>query len=124
MNYIGETRPLGISLFFSIVSLGLFNIYWAHTVSYEIKQVSDDDKLNPTIELFGCILTFGIYLVYWVYKYEKYIVDISKKQGIITKDYGILLSILSMFFLFPIAMLIMQKQLNDLWEIAESNEAN
>ncbi len=119
MKYIGETRSLGICLFFSIISLGLFNIYWAHTVTYEISAVLDDPKLNPVVEAVGAILTFGIYLVFWVYKYEKQIVKISKEEGYILKDYGFLMSILTMFFLFPISMMIMQKQLNNIWESAE-----
>ncbi|MBN2851501.1 MAG: DUF4234 domain-containing protein [Clostridia bacterium] len=118
MNYIGERRPLGICLFFSIVSVGLFNIYWAYTVTYEISAVLDDNRLNPIIEAIGSILTFGIYLVYWAYKYEKYIVQISKEQGVPCKDYGLLLAVLSVFLLFPVSMMIMQKQLNNIWESA------
>jgi hypothetical protein len=118
MKYIGEIRPLGLCLLLSIVSLGVFNIYWAYTVSYEVREAVDESRLNPKVELVGCIFTLGVYLVYWLYKYEKYIVKISREQGLVVKDYGLVMSILSMFFLFPISMMIMQRQLNNLWEIA------
>jgi len=119
MRYIGENRSMAICLLLSILSLGLFNIYWAYTVTYEVKEVLDEENLNPIVEAFGAILTLGLYLVYWVYKYEKYIVKISKEEGIPCKDYGLILSLLSAFFLFPISMIIMQKQLNNIWESAD-----
>lgn len=119
MKYIGETRSLAVCMFFSVISLGLFNIYWAHTVTYEIREVLDDLKFNPTVEVIGAILTLGLYLIFWVYKYEKQIVKISKEEGYMAKDYGLLLSILSLFLLFPFVIMIMQKQLNDLWESSE-----
>lgn len=119
MKYIGENRSLIICFLLSIVSLGLFNIYWAYTVSYEVKEVIDEAKLNPLFEALGAILTLTLYLVYWSYKYEKYIVKISKEQGIPCKDYGLLLAIFSIPILFPISMMIMQKQLNNLWESAD-----
>ena len=48
--YEGEHRPLGLILLFSIISLGFFNFYWAYIVSYELKQVSGDDKIKPVFE--------------------------------------------------------------------------
>ena len=115
--YNGEHRPLGLILLFSIVSLGFFNFYWVYIVSYELKQVSGDDKIKPVFEGIISVLTLGIYLIFWSYKYGKYILDVQKKQGMQPRDYSFLCAVLSGVLLFPVTMLIMQKQLNELWDM-------
>ena len=115
--YEGEHRPLGLILLFSIVSLGFFNFYWAYIVSYELKQVSGDDKIKPVFEGIASLLTLGIYFVFWSYKYGKVLLMVQKDKGVRARDYSFLYAVLSGIFLFPLVMLIIQKQLNDLWAL-------
>lgn len=117
--YDGENRPLAIMLLFSIVSLGFFNFYWIYIVSYELKQVSGDEKIKPVFEGIISLLTLGVYMIFWSYKYGKYLLDAQKKKGMQPRDYSFLCAVLSGVFLFPASMMIMQKQLNDLWEIGK-----
>ena len=115
--YDGEHRPLGLILLFSIVSLGFFNFYWVYIVSYELKQVTGDENIKPVFEGIISLLTLGIYLIFWSYKYGKYLLDAQKKQGMQPRDYSFLCAVLAGVLLFPVSMLIMQKQLNDLWDM-------
>jgi hypothetical protein len=115
--YDGEHRPLGLILLFSIISLGFFNFYWAYIVSYEIKQVSGDEKIKPVFEGIISLLTLGVYFIFWSYKYGKYLLDVQKKLGMQPRDYSFLCAVLSGVFLFPVTMLIMQKQLNNIWDL-------
>ncbi|MBN2558347.1 MAG: DUF4234 domain-containing protein [Clostridia bacterium] len=117
--YKGEHRPLGLVLFFSIVSLGLFNFYWIYFVSYELQQVSNDQKIKPVFEAVISLLTLGIYTIFWSYKYGKYLAVAQKDAGMRYHDYSFLCAVLAGVLLFPVSMLIMQKQLNDLWAFGE-----
>lgn len=119
MKYIGEKRPPWVMLLFSIFSLGLFNIYWVYIVSYEIKAFTLEEKQKPIVEVLGTIITLGIYLIYWSYKYEKKIHEIRKKEGVPCRDWAFLMSVISFFLLFPINMMIIQSQLNELWDSLE-----
>lgn len=113
--YKGEHRPLAIMLFFSIFSLGFFNFYWIYIVSWELKQVAGDEKIKPVFEGIISMLTLGIYSVFWMYKYGKILVDVQKKAETKPRDYSFLNAVLATVLLFPVAMMVMQKQLNDLW---------
>ena len=113
--YRGEHRPLTIMLFFSLLSLGFFNFYWIYIVSYELKQVTGDENIKPVFEGVISLLTLGIYGVYWMYKYNKILVAAQKKAEMTPRDYSFLCALLAGVLLFPVSLLITQKQLNDLW---------
>ena len=117
--YDGEVRPLGLILLFSIISLGFFNFYWVYIVSYELKQVSQDDKIKPVFEGVISFLTLGVYMIFWSYKYGKYLLDAQKKKKMQPRDYSFLCAVLTGALLFPVTMMIMQKQLNNLWELGK-----
>lgn len=113
--YHGEHRPLSLVFFFSIISLGLFNFYWVYFVSYELKQVTGDDNIKPVFEAVISVLTLGLYLIFWAYKYGKILLQAQKDHGMKPRDYSFLNAVLTGILLFPVVMMIMQKQLNDLW---------
>ena len=115
--YDGEHRPLALILFFSIISLGFFNFYWVYIVSYELKQVTGDENIKPVFEGIISVLTLGLYMIFWSYKYGKYLVEAQKKHDMQPKDLSFLCAVLTGVLLFPVTMLIMQKQLNDLWKL-------
>jgi len=114
--YKGEHRPLAIMLFFSILSLGFFNFYWIYIVSWELKQVTGDEKIKPVFEGVISLLTLGIYSVFWMYKYGKILVDAQKKAQMKPRDYSFLCAVLAAILLFPVSLMITQKQLNELWD--------
>ena len=117
--YDGENRPLSIMLLLPIKNNKPFTILWLCIVSYELKQVSGDEKIKPVFVGVISLLTLGVYTVFWSYKYGKYLLDVQKKKGMQPRDYSFLCAVLSGVFLFPVAMMIMQKQLNELWKIGK-----
>ena len=81
-----------------------------------MKQVTGDEKIKPVFEGVISLLTLGIYSVFWMYKYGKILVDVQKKAEMKPRDYSFLCALLATILLFPISLMIVQKQLNDLWE--------
>lgn len=117
--YIGENRPLPLILLFSILSLGFFNFYWVYFVCYELKQVTGDEDIKPVFEAVISILTLGIYLIFWSYKYGKILLQAQKDHEVTAKDYSFLYAVLTGVLLFPVTMMLMQRQLNNLWKFGK-----
>ena len=64
-----KKKKLLLVLLLSIITLGLYNIYWFITLT------DDSNKMKPlaatakgVVALLYCIITLGIYQLYWMYK--------------------------------------------------------
>lgn len=112
----GEVRSPVAVLLFSIITCGIYNLYWIYKVSQETQNYSGKQTLTPAVELLLCMFTFGIYYIYWNYKYGKLIADCHKQAGLRAEDNSILYLILVILGLGLVNSLIMQSSLNKVWE--------
>ncbi len=65
----GTIREIPIIALLNIITCGWYYIYWVYKTSYEIKQFTKKEDLNPSLEIILGILTGGLYFKYWYYKY-------------------------------------------------------
>lgn len=113
MNNIQERSPIVVILL-SVVTCGLYALYWIYKMSQEIQMVEKErESTSPGLELLLCIVTCGLYTYYWYYKYAKKIYVIQDDLDIRpAEDNGILYIILAVFQLHIISMAIMQASFN------------
>lgn len=113
MNNINYRSPVVVILL-TLVTCGLYGIYWLYKMSEEIQHLSDTpESTSPGVELLLILVTCGLYSYYWYYKYAKKIYYIQQKNNIQpAEDNGILYIILNVFQLHIISMAIMQGTLN------------
>ncbi len=111
-NTTGITkRNLALAIILSLITCGIYYIYWFVVLTDETNQVSNrQENSSGIIALIFTIITCGIYSLYWSYKLgEK--VDIMK--GNPNGSTAILFLILSIFRLDFINMIIAQDALNN-----------
>ncbi|HNU90762.1 MAG TPA: DUF4234 domain-containing protein [Spirochaetota bacterium] len=98
---------------FSVISCGIYALYWIYRFASELKDFTDRDDINPGLDLLLCILCFP-YVVYWSYKYGMVLDEALEKTGQKPDGNAVLYLVLAVFGLFIISMAIMQATANRL----------
>ncbi len=119
----GTIRSPALVIIFTIITCGIYFLYWIYVTSKDVKQYLDDPKISPFAELLLCMFTCGIYWIYWNYKYGVLLKKVEEKAGIVSsEEYGVLFLILilcsavSMGITGIIANVLLQSKLNNVWE--------
>lgn len=112
---IGCKRSPALVFIFSVITCGIYFLYWIYKVSEEMRIYNTDDSMSPGLELLICIL-FPPYIIYWFYKYGNIIFNAHNIEEVaIPDDNGILYLVLA-FFMPIVGAAIMQASLNKLWD--------
>ena len=95
------SRSLGKQILFSIVTLGIYWIYWFHVTQ---KQLADgtDAEFNPTMRTIGLFIPIYNFIVIW---------RTSHDAEAITDQSGVILFILSLVFV-PAFWYLVQSGIN------------
>ena len=102
-------------LVFSIITCGIYYLYWIYKVSEELGTYLQNDN-NPILELILCFFC-APYTIYWSYKTGQQIFVAQDRAGLPRpQDNAIVYLILCLFGLGPIAALIIQSTLNEINE--------
>jgi len=106
--------PVSIVVF-SILSCGIYFVWWIYTFSTELKSFLNNNEINPGMETFLSLICFP-YLVYWFYKAGKYVNSVRRKSGLnIDEDASLLPVILAVFGLAVVSAAVLQSTINEAW---------
>ena len=61
-------REIIVALLLSLITCGIYGIYWFITMTDESNKVSGDNSTSGGMAFLFTILTCGIYSIYWYYK--------------------------------------------------------
>ncbi len=112
-----EKRNIGVYLILSIITCGIFAIYWFIVITDDVKKLSeDDDMTSGGVAFLLTLITCGIYSIYWAYKMGKNIAIAEEKKGATVTDNSILYLILAIFGFGVIDYCLIQNDLNTLAE--------
>ena len=59
-------RDLAITIILSIVTCGIYGLYWFVVLSEDVNTLTDDHSVSGATALILTIITCGIYGYYWV----------------------------------------------------------
>ena len=111
----GTVRNPVMVFLLSVVTCGIYGMYWYYATGNELKEYLDDPLLNPGLDLLLCIVCFP-YAIYWFYKYGKLVHQAELKANIQNaSDDSTLLVVLAIFAAW-VSIFIMQGKLNKIWE--------
>ena len=117
MQYSQKIRNPVLVLILSIVTCGIYELVIIYQISDEVRQYTGDQSISPGLELLLKIITCNLYLFYWCYKYSKHIYDMQLRAGVnMPNDVSTVALILPIFGLSVVSLLLMQSELNRVWE--------
>lgn len=106
-------RSIAVAIILSIVTCGIYAIYWFIVLTDDAKIESGDSSApSGGIAFLLSLVTCGIYGLYWAYKMGKTIAVAESKNGIPGEDNSVLYLILQLVGLGIINYALMQNSLN------------
>jgi hypothetical protein len=114
----GEKREPGMVILFTILTCGIYGLWWFHTYATETKNALGRQDLNPGRDLLLTFLTCGIWgIIAFYYNYPKLFVDMQRRVGLPPNDISSTTLLLGILF-SPAAIYIIQSELNKIWDVA------
>ena len=108
-----KQRNIGLCILLSIVTCGIYGLYWFVVLTDDINQESGEaDATSGGMSLLLTIVTCNIYGWYWAYKMGEKVDIIKNKNGVPSSNSGILYVLLQVFGLGIIAYALMQDTSN------------
>ena len=110
-----KKRSIGICILLSIITLGIYGIYWFVMLHNEVKIAANDDgKPTAGVAFLLTLVTCGIYGYYWNYKQGEKLDKAYADRGMATSSRAVVYLVLSIFGLSIISYALMQDSLNKL----------
>lgn len=110
----GKQRSPVEVIVFSILTCGIYYLYWIYKFSEEMKFYLEDNSASPGVDLLLSIFCFP-YQYYWFYKQAKNIAAAQTKVGLAPEDNAVLYLVLAIFSLGIVNIAIMQSSVNKVW---------
>lgn len=103
-------RNIAVCIILSLVTCGIYTLYWVYKINEELKQMSGTEGTDGGMVILFDIITCGIYAWYWMYK-------MGEKADIVKGDpngnSNVLYLVLSICGLGIVSIAFMQDCIND-----------
>lgn len=110
-----QNRSIPMAIVFTILTCGIYGIYWFITITNEVAAVNQNPKLSGGKSFLFGLITCGIYYYYWNYMIAKNLYEAGLKSGKNVPDNSILFLILAIFGLGIVNYCLIQNELNNNW---------
>jgi drug/metabolite transporter (DMT)-like permease len=109
-----KQRDIAIAVILTIVTCGIYGIYWLIVLTDEIGEVSGDRSISGVMAFLLTMVTCGIYGYYWAYKMGQQLTAAKQARGMIVSstELSVLYLILQLFGLSIVNYCLMQNELN------------
>jgi hypothetical protein len=112
-----QKRNIALYIVLSIVTCGLFGLYWFCTLNDDTNKVSGHpEAVGGVVVILLTIVTCGIYSLFWMYNMGTRIDEAKVKRGMPGGSTGTLYLVLTIFGLAWVAEIMLQIELNKLAE--------
>lgn len=105
-------RDVAMAIILSIITCGLYGIYWFIVMTDESNNVSDEKTASGGLAFLYTLVTCGIYRLYWNYKMGQKLYLAGKKYNLPISDNSVLYLILTIFGLDIVNYCLIQSDLN------------
>ncbi|MBR4618990.1 MAG: DUF4234 domain-containing protein [Bacilli bacterium] len=109
-----QERNIAVAIILSIVTCGIYGIYWFVMLTNEANAYSEDNTTSGGVAFLLTLVTCGIYGYYWAYKMGEKLKIAQGKNGLAQKDNAVLYLILEILGLGIVGSALMQSDLNEI----------
>lgn len=110
-----QKRNIVLYILLSLVTCGLFGIYWFCTLNDDTNKISGHPEApNGVVALLLLIVTCGIYGLFWFYNMGSRIDEAKAKRGIAGGSSGALYLVLALLGFRFVSKILLQNELNNL----------
>lgn len=109
-----KERNIAVSILLSIVTCGIYDIYWFICLSDDVNTASGEIGTSGAMAFLFSLITCGIYGLFWMYKQGEKIDHIKERRGMSGGYSGVLYLVLAVFGLSIVSYALMQNELNKL----------
>ena len=107
-----QERNLVLAIILSLVTCGIYSIYWFIVMTDEANTISGDNKTSGAMAFVFTLITCGIYQFYWYYVMGKKLFEAGKRYGKDIADNSIIYLVLGIFGLGIVSYALIQSDLN------------
>ncbi len=119
-----NNRNIALCIVLSIVTCGIYGIYWFVVMTNDVKTAANDTELaSGGLAFFLTLITCGIYGFYWAYKMGELIKRAQEKRNLPVNDNAIVYLILQIFGLGIVVYALVQNELNKMSDNSVSQAA-
>lgn len=92
-----KERNIALCIIFSIITCGIYGIYWFVTLTDDTNAISGEAGTSGILAFVLTVITCGIYGLYWAYKCGEKIDKAHQDRGEAASNGGVLYLILYIF---------------------------
>ncbi len=108
-----QPRNIGMAIFLSIITCGIYGIYWFVMLTDETNQACGiTDGTSGGVAFLLSLITCGIYSWFWLYKQGEKLDNLAVSRGMSSGFRGILYLVLGLCGLSIVSYALMQDSLN------------
>lgn len=110
-----KERNIVTSIILSIVTCGIYAIYWFIVMTDDVKTAAKDTQLaSGGVALLLTLVTCGIYGIYWAYKIGELTAKAQADRGLTVKNNSVLYLVLELIGFGIIVYALVQNDLNEM----------
>lgn len=107
-----QKREVWMVVLLSIVTCGIYGIYWFIMATEDANNISGDHKTSGGMAFLLTIVTCGIYGIYWYWKMGQKLYQAGQRYGVAISDNSVMYLILSLLGFGIVAECLIQNDLN------------
>lgn len=118
-----KKRSVGLAIVLSIVTCGIYAIYWMYTITNDVHEVTGrQTTASGGMVILYSLITCGIYSFYWMYKMGESLAEAKEQRGMrVDNNAGLLYLILTFFMLALVSYALIQSSINDIIDFDEND---
>ena len=105
-------RDLAVTIILSIVTCGIYGIYWFIMLTEDVNTLTNDHKTSGGTAFVLTLITCGIYGIYWAYSMGKRMYEYQQSRGEVASDNSVLYLVLELFGFGIVTYALLQDTLN------------
>ena len=111
-GYRPQNRSLALAIILSIVTCGIYTLYWLYTLNEDMGAISGRKEMDSGLVILLTIVTCGIYGFIWNYQQGDKIDQLKMRNGISSSNTNIVYLVLAIFGFSIVNYALMQNEIN------------